>query len=450
MKIGIIGLGYVGLPLAILCAEKKYEVIGYDIKTEVVDLTNKRVSHINDKAIQNSLKELNGDLTATTDPEELKNCEIFIICVPTPVDKNKEPDLKPLEISSKTISKYLKKGDLVIVESTVFPGTCEEIVVPILEESGLQLGVNLFLAHCPERVNPGDIFWETKNIPRVVGALSKIGVDKAAKFYQSVLGGEICDVKDIKQKLRPKIIVEDKSYKINTIPLGTITKMNSIRDAEAVKAMENTVRDVNIAFVNELAKISEVLNLDVIDIIDGMTTKPFGKGPFYPGIGVGGHCIAVDPEWLKAASIKAGFFPKIIQHSRDTNNSMPNHTIRLLEKLVNLRENKVAVLGVTYKGNIDDPRESPFYDIKKILLQKKVDFSVFDPWYRKENTVDSIDKALDEAKIVLLVTNHDLFKEKITVEFLKAKEIKIVIDGRNCLNKEEIIKQGIVYKGIGR
>ena len=236
------------------------------------------------------------------------------------------------------------------------------------------------------------------------------------------------------------------------MPLGSITKMNSIRDAEAVKAMENTVRDVNIAFVNELAKISDVLNLDVVDIINGMSTKPFGKGPFFPGIGVGGHCIAVDPEWLKAASMKAGFFPNLIQMSRDTNNSMPDYAVNLLKKrlLNEFKESKICVFGVTYKGNIDDPRESPFFEVKKILEINEIVFDVFDPLYTGENTVNSFEEALKDKLGILLVTDHSLFKETLIPEYLKEHGIKFVIDGRNCLDKKGIEKEGIIYQGLGR
>ncbi|MHA1558747.1 MAG: nucleotide sugar dehydrogenase [Alphaproteobacteria bacterium] len=450
-KVCVVGLGYVGLPLAALCANKGFEVIGLDKKQHVVEKTNKGICYIKDEKIQEYLDNTKGNLKATTNPDDIKECKIYLIAVPTPVDENKEPDLIPIEESSQTVSKYLKKGDLVVVESTIFPGTCEEIVVPILEKSGLKAGIDFYLAHCPERVNPGDTFWVTGNIPRVVGALTKEGTKNAAEFYQKILGGKIYDVRDIKNYLRPKIIPEKDGYRINTLPLGSITKMNSIRDAEAVKAMENTVRDVNIAFVNELAKISEVLNLDVVDIIDGMTTKPFGKGPFYPGIGVGGHCIAVDPEWLKSASIKAGFFPKIIQIARDTNNSMPKYAIELIEKIdESYFQTKIAILGVSYKGNIDDSRESPFYDVKRILQNKGVSFDIFDPYYTKENTVNSIFEALCGSKVVILVTDHDFFKEEISADLLKSKGIELIIDGRNCLDSESIVIQGVTYRGIGK
>jgi len=269
--------------------------------------------------------------------------------------------------ATKDIAPHLNKGDLIVVESTVFPGTCEDVVLPLLEEhSALKVGKDVYLAHCPERVNPGDLFWTTENIPRVVGATTDEGVKVAAQFYSTLLGGEILDIGDIRNKLRPKFRKSDDGYTAAKTPYRSVTMMHSIRDAEAVKAMENTVRDVNIAFVNELAKISDVLNLDVVDVIDGMATKPFGKGPFFPGVGVGGHCIAVDPEWLRAASASAGYIPELIQLSRNTNNSMPAYTVGLLQNALNdhgypLKGTDIAIIGVAYKKNVDDLRESPFF-----------------------------------------------------------------------------------------
>ena len=231
--------------------------------------------------------------------------------------------------------------------------------------------------------------------------------------------------------------------------------MRSIRDAEAVKAMENTVRDVNIAFVNELAKISDVLELDVVDIIDGMATKPFGKGPFYPGVGVGGHCIAVDPEWLKAASRRAGYMPEIIQLARATNKSMPAYTVSVLQDLLNergypLKGTRIAVFGVAYKKNVDDPRESPFYDLRDLLRKKGADLGVYDSWVTSENTVNSIDACLDGAKAVIVVTEHSDVVEKLSAANFGEIGIKVVIDGRNCLDGDRIREQNVLYRGIGR
>jgi UDP-N-acetyl-D-glucosamine dehydrogenase len=453
MKVAVIGLGYVGLPLACLCARKGFSVKGLEKRKEIVESVNKGKSHIKDDVLQKSLMEARPNLIATLEAHDIKDCNVFLICVPTPVNDNKEPDFEPLVSASRVIGKYIKPKDLVVVESTVFPGTCEEYVLPVLnEESRLVAGKDYYFSHCPERVNPGDVFWTVENIPRVVGGFTKECTKVSAEFYQKLLGGPVYKVEDIRKTLRPKIIVEEGDYKINTIPLGSITMMNSLRDAEAVKAMENTVRDVNIAFVNELAKISDALNLDVVDIIDGMETKPFGKGPFYPGIGVGGHCIAVDPEWLKTASIKAGFIPEIIQIARNTNNGMPAFAISQLKIIMKkpLSEVKVCLLGVSYKGNIDDPRESPFYEVKNLLEKQNVKLSIFDPWYTKENTADTLEDALKGTESVIVVTDHTYFREKVTPELLKRNQVRIIIDGRNCLEKKQIEEKGIIYRGIGR
>jgi len=457
-KVAVIGLGYVGLPLAALCAKRDYSVVGLDAKAETVAMLEQGKSHIRDDAVEKLLTEAlaSGNFSVTSDAGKTSECSIYLICVPTPVDANNDPDLAPLESACRVVAPQLKTGDLVVVESTVFPGTCEQVVGPLLEEiSSLNAGNDFFLAHCPERVNPGDPFWTSENIPRVVGATSDAGVDLAAEFYASILGGEVFDVREIKKSLYPKFRETDEGLHISQVPLGSVTKMHSIRDAEAVKAMENTVRDVNIAFVNELAKISDVLELDVVDIIDGMATKPFGKGPFYPGVGVGGHCIAVDPEWLKAASKKAGYMPEMIQLARMTNNSMPEYTVSILQDLLNergypIKGTKIAVLGVAYKRNVDDPRESPFFKLREILDKKGAILNVFDSWVAKENNVATIDECLQEVRAVVIVTEHSDVIEKLSSMDLSSSGIEIIVDGRNCLDGEAIRRQNVLYRGIGR
>jgi len=400
-KVCVVGLGYVGLPLAALCAIKGHGVTGLDTNQFAVDKINQGLAHIKDVEVERLVKAgyLTGRLKATTDVNRVASSTIYLICVPTPVDENHDPDLLPLYSAVDAIAPFLKKEDLVVVESTVFPGTCEQEVIPRLESLAyMKAGEDFHVAHCPERVNPGDPFWTSENIPRVVGATSEKGLQQAAEFYSSILGGGIFDVRSIKSSMNPKFSLnDDGSLNVSQVPLGSVTMMRSIRDAEAVKVMENTVRDVNIAFVNELAKISDVLDLDVVDIIDGMATKPFGKGPFYPGVGVGGHCIAVDPEWLKAASKKAGYMPEIIQLARSTNNGMPEYTVSLLQNMLNhrglpLKGTQVLVLGVAYKKNVDDPRESPFYEVKELLEKKGANVDVFDSWIGFENTVQSLVK----------------------------------------------------------
>jgi UDP-N-acetyl-D-glucosamine dehydrogenase len=459
-KIAVIGLGYVGLPLASLCAIKGYEVIGFELNKKVVDILSKGKSHIVDDEVESLLSKANesGNFKPTSDNNNLSDCSIYLICVPTPIDSNNDPDIQPLIGALDVISPYINSGDLIVVESTVFPGTCDDIVLPYLDDkTGKKVGQDFHLAHCPERVNPGDSFWTTANIPRVVGATTTKGTKIAAEFYVSILGGDLYNVRDVRKTLRPKVALADNKsgYEMAHASLGSVTMMNSIRDAEAVKAMENTVRDVNIAFVNELAKISDVLNLDVVDVIDGMSTKPFGKGPFYPGAGVGGHCIAVDPEWLKDASKKAGYMPEIIQLARNTNNSMPNYAISLLQDALNekaypIKGTKITVLGVAYKKNVDDSRESPFYEIRKTLTEKGAKLSIYDSWIKKENTSESLDEALTGSKAIFIVTDHDNYINELNILNLGEMGIEVIVDGRNCLDSESLNNQGILYKGIGR
>jgi UDP-N-acetyl-D-glucosamine dehydrogenase len=456
--VAVIGLGYVGLPLASLCAREGYSVIGFESNKTVVAKLKSKQCHIKDDVVEELFREAlaTGSFLPTGDVNKLRECDTYLICVPTPIDDNKDPDIAPLENAVRTISPYLRKGDLVVVESTVFPGTCEQIVAPLLERiSGLSLKSDIYLAHCPERVNPGDPFWNSGNIPRVVGATSRAGVELAAKFYASILGGDIFDVRDVKKSLGPKFSNNDRDLKVAQVPLGSVTMMRSIRDAEAVKAMENTVRDVNIAFVNELAKISDVLDLDVVDIIDGMATKPFGKGPFYPGVGVGGHCIAVDPEWLKAASKKAGYMPEMINLARSTNNGMPEYTVSVLQDLLNdcgypIKGTTIAVLGVAYKKNVDDPRESPFYAVRDALTKKGAQLNVFDSWYKAENTVGSLAEALADAKAIVIVTEHADVTEALKSTDLANSSVGVIVDGRNCLEADIVADWGVLYRGIGR
>lgn len=457
-KVAVIGLGYVGLPLAALCAKQGYETIGFEKNAEVVSKLSRGQCHIKDAVVESLLTEAldSENFNPTGNIDKIADCSIYLICVPTPIDTNNDPDLRPLEQSIRNIAPLVKKGDLIVVESTVFPGTCEQVVLPLIEQiSGLSHINDFYLAHCPERVNPGDLYWNSSNIPRVVGALTTTGVEIAAEFYASILGGKIYKVGEVRQSLNPKFSTEKGELKVAQVGLGSVTMMRSIRDAEAVKAMENTVRDVNIAFVNELAKISDALNLDVVDIIDGMSTKPFGKGPFYPGAGVGGHCIAVDPEWLKSASEKAGYMPEMINLAREINNGMPEYAVSILQNLLNdcgypLKGTEVAVLGVAYKRNVDDPRESPFYPIQKILLSKGAKLNIFDSWYTQENTVSSVEEAVTNARALLIITEHSNIIEALASFDMSKSQVEVVVDGRNCLSAKLIKKWQVLYRGIGR
>lgn len=459
-KIAVIGLGYVGLPLASLCATKGYKVVGFESNQNIVDVLSNGKSHIVDNTVETLLSKANasGNFQVTTKNEALSDCSVYLICVPTPINSNNDPDIKPLISALDVIAPYINNDDLIVLESTVFPGTCDDTVLPYLEnKTGKKAGEDFQLAHCPERVNPGDDFWTTENIPRVVGATTSQGVKEAAELYVSILGGELFDVRDIRKSLRPKVTRSNSKsgYDIAHTPLGSVTMMHSIRDAEAVKAMENTVRDVNIAFVNELAKISDVLNLDIVDVIDGMSTKPFGKGPFFPGTGVGGHCIAVDPEWLKDASKKAGYMPEIIQLARNTNNGMPNYAVSLLQDALNeksypIKGTKITILGVAYKKNVDDVRESPFFEIRKLLSDKGADLKIYDSWIKSENTSETLEEALIDSKAIFIITDHDNCIEQLNSMELGKLGIEVIVDGRNCLDANVLTEQDVLYRGIGR
>lgn len=423
MKICVMGLGYVGLPLACLCAKKGHEVCGIDLNKEIVEKTNRGISHVADEKLNRELKELKGKITATTDgSDELKKSDVAIICVPTPVDKQHRPDLGAVESACEKISKNLRKGCLVILESTVYPGTTEEKVLPILEKSDLRAGRDFYLAHCPERIDPGNKKWTIENIPRVVGGVDKPSAEKAKKFYESILSSEVLE-------------------------------LNSLKAAEATKIMENAFRDVNISFINEMAKSFDIVGIDILEVIKAASTKPFAFMPHYPGIGVGGHCIPVDPYYMIEKAKEMGFEHKFLSLAREINNSMPLYTVELFESALKkigkpIAGASVGVLGVAYKADVGDVRESPALRLIDALKEKGAKVFVYDPYVAEKSNVGSLDELLKKSDYIILATAHTQFKE-MDVNKLKSSGIKIVIDGRNCLKKKKIQKLGIIYKGIG-
>jgi len=417
----IVGLGYVGLPLAIRAKEKGYAVYGLDTNQKRVDMINRKKSPIEEKFLEENLPRY--PITATTDSMVLRAADVILICVPTPVDEHHYPDLAPVIGASRTIAKHCKKNALIVLESTVNPGVSEEIVRPIFEEAEFIIGKTIFIAHCPERINPGDPKWNVTNIPRVVGSFDKEGLDRALRFYGNIVDAPI----------RP---------------------MRSIREAEAVKIVENSFRDINIAFVNELAKSFDRLDIDVKDVIDGAATKPFAFMPHYPSCGVGGHCIPVDPYYLIEHAKKRGFDHKFLRTARAINNSMPFYTIELLQDALNeiklpLNGTRIGILGIAYKANIDDQRESPYFPILKILHEHGAKTVSYDPHVRSQSTVRSLEELLRKVDAVVIVTNHDEFTT-IEPRTFKNHGIKVIIDGKNCLDKNALRKEGIIYKGIGR
>ena len=414
-KVSILGLGYVGFPLACAIAKNKnYDVYGFDVSCEKVDLINKQISPIDDAQAEKDIKEVK--ITATTDFSLLNNSDIVIITVPTPVDKLKVPDLNAVEKATKSILPYLVKNQMIILESTVNPGVCEEVVLPILESTGMKGGVDFDLIHCPERIDPGNKKYNIYNIPRNVGGTSLEGTKKAGDFYRSFLDAHINEV-------------------------------SSLKAAEATKIIENTFRDINIAYVNELAKSFDVLGLDIMEVINGAANKPFGFMAHYPGCGVGGHCIPVDPYYLIERAKNGGFDHKFLRNARRINESMPLYTIERLIFALNelelpVKGTNIALLGLSYKANVGDLRDSPALVIRNKLEELGANLMVSDPYVEDTTPVE---EALKKATVVIIATNH--------YEFIKIKDwknVKLIVDGRNCLDMDEIKSKGIVYKGIGR
>jgi nucleotide sugar dehydrogenase len=420
-EISVVGLGYVGLPLALLAAKKEFTVNGIDTHAKKVDLINQRKSPFVDDEIQEQLEKY--DIQAKTTFDAIPNSRIVIVCVPTPVDEKHHPDLTILKSACRQIGENLIKGQLVIIESTINPGVCENIAIPTLEAtSKLKNGEDFFVAHCPERVNPGDEKWNVENIPRVVGSTHQKGLEIAESFYKRLLSAPV-------------------------MPMATI------QEAEAVKIVENSFRDINIAFVNELALSFSKLNINVTNVIRGASTKPFGFMAHYPGCGVGGHCIPVDPYYLIEHAMKRGFHHDLLASARRINNSMPIFTAELaLETLSELgiprSKAKFAILGLSYKPNIGDDRESPSYRIIETIRGKNIKHTIYDPYVPEQSTATNLDEALSGVDVVILATPHDEFKN-IEPSRLKQKGVKAIIDGRNCLSPEVYRSAGILYRGIG-
>lgn len=418
--IAVIGLGYVGLPVACLCVEKGMDVYGADIDSKKLESIEKGISPIDDPYLNKEVQKIKGKINLTDNLKKAVNISsVVIVCVPTPVDKDNFPDLTALKNACNEISKTLKKDDLVIIESTISPGTIEEFVLPILKKSN----TNFYLAHCPERIDPGNKKFTIKDLPRVVAGIDKRSTRKAAEFYR-----EIIDAK--------------------------ITELSSVKAAEATKIMENTFRDINIAFVNEMAKSFDKAGIDTLEVIKGASTKPFGFMPHYPGAGVGGHCIAVDPYYIISKAKQLGFNHKFLTLARKINESMPPYTIELLEQELEklnkrLEHSNIGVLGLAYKADVDDIRESPALKIIDILKSKNSNVYVFDPNVKDKSNVENIDELLKKSDYIILVTDHNEFKS-MEINKLKENNILVVIDGRNCLDKDKIKKLGISYHGIGR
>ncbi|MGB9720291.1 MAG: nucleotide sugar dehydrogenase [bacterium] len=412
-KIGIIGLGYVGLPLALELNRQGFNIIGVDIDRERVDKIKRGISFIDDvpqKEISKFVRQKR--LWATTDYKKLKDADIIIICVPTPVNANKEPDLNPVINSSENIAKVLRRNRLVILKSTTFPETTEKIVLPILNQSGLKVGRDFYLAFCPERIDPGNKRFGVANTPTVVGGVTKKCTQIATLFYKQFV--------------------------------NNVISVSSARTAEMTKLLENTFRNVNIALVNEFAQLCERMgNINIWEVIEAAKTKPFGFMPFYPGPGVGGHCIPVDPYYLSYKAREYDFHTVFIELSARVNEEMPyfvvNKTIEELSRSgVCPVQAKVLLLGMAFKKDISDLRDSPAIKVYQIMKDKVAKLDYNDPhvpyFELNEKKIKSVKldfKRLNRYDVVVILTDHSAYDyEKIV------KYARLIIDTRNAIKKE--------------
>lgn len=420
-RLGVVGLGYVGLPLAVEKARAGYEVIGFDVQNQKVEMVNKGENYIGD-IVDDDLKELvkGGKLKATTDFSFIGDVNTVCIAVPTPLDKYKQPDLSYVVNSTKNIAKYLKKGMLVILESTTYPGTTEEVIKPILEESGLKCGEDFFLAFSPERVDPGNKEYNTKNTPKVVGGCTADCTEVAGTLYRYVLDGDIMEV-------------------------------SSPAVAEMEKILENTFRNINIALANEMAILCDRMGIDIWEVIDAAKTKPYGFMAFYPGPGLGGHCIPLDPFYLEWKAKEYDYHTKLIETSGIINDSMPEFVVDNVMKLLNkekkaLNGAKVLVMGVAYKKDIDDMRESPALKVLELLEKHGAEIVINDPYVPrfkyngKEYVSVQWERVIKSSDIVLITTDHSCYDYDAIVS-----DAKIVYDTRNATknvsrNREKINK----------
>lgn len=422
--VGIVGMGYVGLPLAVAFS-KKFKVIGYNKSKDKTELLKKGKSYIEDvKDTEIDLKKL----YPTNNYKDLKDCDFIIIAVPTPLREDKSPDLSYIKKAGEEIGEILKKGQFVILKSTTYPGTTEDFLCPILEDkSNLKAIRDFGIGYSPERVDPGNKEYKIENTPNVVGGLTPEFTEICAMLFEGVT--------------------------------GDIVKVRDCKTAEAVKMIENIFRNVNIALVNELALIFEKMNIDIWESIEAAKTKPYGFTPFYPGPGVGGHCIPLDPYYLSYRAKHFGIMPRFIETAGEINDFMPIHTLNLAKKALQksgrkIRDSKILVLGLAYKANISDTRESPAIHIIEELAENGAKFKVYDPHsnsiktrFGKFYSEDTLEDSLKWADCAILVTDHDEFKQNTEILNSIKNQETVIVDTRNIIdiNKENIPLENSYY-----
>jgi len=409
--LGVVGLGYVGLPLAVEKAKAGYKTIGFDIQKEKVDLVNRGINYIGD-VVNEDLEKLVADklLVATTDFAQVANADCVCICVPTPLDEHQQPDISYVKASAESIVPYMHKDMLIVLESTTYPGTTEELLKPILEQSGLKCGEDFYLAFSPERVDPGNLIYKTKNTPKVVGGVTSECTEIAAIMYENILE-------------------------------APIHRVSSPAVAEMEKILENTYRNINIGLVNELAILCNKMGINVWEVIDAAKSKPYGFQAFYPGPGLGGHCIPLDPYYLSWKAREYGFHTSMIESSMMINDRMPEYCVERASKILNkfkksLNGSKILVLGVAYKQDIDDYRESPALRVIEELEKEGAEVNFYDPYvqeYRKDGVVkigepELTAELIGTADLVVITTAHS----NVDYSFIQ-QNAKFVFDTKNAM-----------------
>ena len=409
---GVVGLGYVGLPLAVEKAKAGFKTIGFDIQQKKVDCVNAGENYIGD-VVDSDLKQLvaEGRLSATIDFSFIKDVDFVAICVPTPLDAHRQPDISYVRSSTETIAEYLHKGMMVVLESTTYPGTTEELIKPILERSGLKCGEDFYLGFSPERVDPGNLIYKTKNTPKVVGAIGEDALECICTVYEAVLNGEV--------------------FRASTPTVAEMTKI-----------LENTYRNINIGLINELAMLCHKMDINLWEVIDAASTKPFGFKAFYPGPGLGGHCIPLDPYYLSWKAREYGFHTSMIESSMIINDRMPEYCVDRAADIINrrfckaLHGSKVLLCGVAYKQDIDDCRESPAIRVYEHLIREGAKVTCYDPFvksFRLEGKNIEVKQSvsteeIEASDIVMVTAAHT----KVDYEFI-SKHAKVVFDTKNVM-----------------
>jgi UDP-N-acetyl-D-glucosamine dehydrogenase len=419
--VGVVGLGYVGLPLSVEMAKAGYTVVGFDVQQKKVDMVNRGYNYIGD-VIASDLDTIvkSGKLKATADYSLLADCDCVSICVPTPLDKYQQPDISYVEASAKAVAQYAHAGMLVILESTTYPGTTEEVIQPLLEAKGLKVGTDVFLAFSPERVDPGNKQYKTKNTPKVVGGVTPDCTKLASLFYSAFLEGGVYSVSS------PKV-------------------------AEMEKILENTFRNINIALANEMAILCDRMDIPVWEVIDAAKTKPYGYMAFYPGPGLGGHCIPLDPFYLTWKARAYNYHTRLIECAGEINTGMPEYIVERVSRMLNrdkkpLNGSTVFLLGVAYKPDIDDLRESPVLRIIQLLEKEGAKVVCNDPYIptftagSKEYHSTDIDRtSLSQADIAVVTTNHSCYDMNFIAKYSKAVfDTRGATVGMDCDNVERL------------